>query len=309
MKPLHKIIIGIVLALGLVLVTLLFLQNYNVEVLNPKGEIAEKQRNLLIFTTLLSLVVIVPVFILTFFIAWKYRASNQDAKYTPEWDHSKKLELIWWGIPLVIITVLAVITWQTSHELDPFKPLESSKKPLTIQVVALQWKWLFIYPEENIATVNFLQVPEDTPINFQITADAPMNSFWIPQLGGQVYAMTGMTTKLHLVANETGTYTGVSANISGAGHADMKFTVKATNQADFDNWVTSTQAADNPLTLSRYKTLAEPAVAESPLTFSSREYGLYDTILMKYMAPNHSEDTMTEEGKHLMDEEEKINAH
>src|SRR5688572_21939694 len=171
----------------------------NVAVLEPAGSIAERQRGLIIFASLLSLIVVVPVFALTFYIAWKYRASNKKAKYTPDWDHHTGIEALWWAIPLALITILSVITYKTSHELDPFRPIASDKKPLTVQVVALQWKWLFIYPEQNIASVNFVQFPEDRPVNFQITSDAPMNSFWIPQLGGQMYAMSGMNTKLHLI--------------------------------------------------------------------------------------------------------------
>lgn len=295
MKPKHIIIFSTLIGIVILALTAFIFGDFNFEVLNPKGVVAEQQRDLLVFTTLLSLIVILPVFFLTFYIAHTYRADNKKAKYTPEWDHSKKLEVVWWGVPLIIIGILAVITWQTTHSLDPYRPLESDTEPLTVQVVALQWKWLFIYPEQDIATVNQLVIPVNTPINFEITADAPMNSFWIPQLGGQVYAMTGMTTKLHLMANETGRFNGSSANISGEGFADMRFTVDATSNEVFDAWVASSRASNTPLDIPTYDELAKPATVEKPLAFSSRDAGLYDTILMKYMSPDHDHSTMSSE--------------
>ena len=195
-------------------------------VLDPKGFIAFEERDLLYITALLMLTVVVPVLVLAVVICWKYRAGNKKAKYEPEWDKSWALELVWWGFPCIIVALLSVLTVKSCLDLDPFKPLESDVKPLKIQVVALQWKWLFIYPEQKIATINFVQFPEKTPINFELTADAPMNSFWIPQLGGQIYAMPGMSTKLHLIANEAGSYRGSSSNISGNGFAGMIFTAK-----------------------------------------------------------------------------------
>ena len=181
----------------------------------------------MIFAALLSLVVVIPVFAMTIYIVWRYRESNQKAKYSPDWDHNSKVETIWWLIPTLLIVVLSVVTWNSSHSLDPFKPIKSSVKPLRVQVIALQWKWLFIYPEQGVASTNILELPVDRPINFEVTADAPMNSFWIPQLGGQIYAMAGMSTQLHLMASEAGTYAGASANLSGKGFAKMKFDTKA----------------------------------------------------------------------------------
>lgn len=257
----------------------------NVAILNPKGAIAQEQFNLLVFASLLSLVVVIPVFGLTFYIARKYRADNKKAKYSPDWDHSRLAETIWWGIPIALITILAVITWKTTHSLDPFKPIQSDKKPITVQVVALQWKWLFIYPEQDIAVVNHVQFPVDTPVNFEITADAPMNSFWIPQLGGQVYAMAGMQTKLHLIADEAGTYSGSSANISGSGFAGMRFKAKASSQADFDTWVLSAKESSTALTMDTYEDLAEQSTDNPISYYSSTDKNLYTTIIMKYMTP------------------------
>jgi cytochrome o ubiquinol oxidase subunit 2 len=232
----------------------------------------------------------VPVFALTFYIAWKYRASNKKARYTPDWDHHTGIEALWWAIPLALITILSVITYKTSHELDPFRPIASDKKPLTVQVVALQWKWLFIYPEQNIASVNFVQFPEDRPVNFQITSDAPMNSFWIPQLGGQMYAMSGMNTKLHLIADEPGTFRGSSANISGEGFSDMVFSAKATSEAEFDEWVREVKEDTDYLDMSAYGELAEPDIPKEVLYYGSVERSLYDKVVDSYMPHSRGHD-------------------
>lgn len=284
MRTKHKAILAVVATLIAAIAFVLWAQSAQFPILQPKGEIAQRQRDLLLFAGGLSLFVVVPVFAMTFHIARTYREGNKKAEYKPDWDHNAKLETIWWGIPILLISILAVITWVTSHSLDPYKPLTSDKKPLTVQVIALEWKWLFIYPEQNIATVNYLQVPEDTPINFQITADAPMNSFWIPQLGGQVYAMAGMNTKLHLIANERGVYKGSSANLSGKGFAGMKFNVKATSAGEFNEWVKIVKQANNGLTLDAYNELAKQSENNPVTLFSWKEPDLYDTVINKYMA-------------------------
>ena len=273
------------LFLGVVLSVANYLHTHSIAVLNPQGFIANKERGLIVTITLLMLVVVIPVFALTFAIAWKYRESNTAAPYTPEWDHNRWVEAVWWAVPLVLIAIISLISWRSSHELDPFMPLRSNNPPITIQVVALQWKWLFIYPEQNIATVNFVQFPENTPVNFQITADAPMNSFWIPQLGGQIYAMAGMSTQLHLMADKAGSYRGSSANLSGQGFADMKFIAKSSTGGDFDSWIRSVKHSQNNLTLEGYNKLAQPSQNNPVVTYSSKPSTLYDTILTKYM-PN-----------------------
>lgn len=279
----------ILLLIGVILLLALLLYGNNIAVLNPKGLIASKERDLMVTATLLSLIVVIPVFALTFGIAWRYRATNKKATYHPDWDHSKILESIWWGIPCALILVLAVITWTSSHALDPSRPLDSSAKPMTIQVVALQWKWLFIYPEQHIASVNFVQFPVDTPVNFEITSDAPMNSFWIPSLGGQVYAMSGMSTHLHLQASEIGNYNGLSANISGEGFAGMKFVARASSHADFEQWVQSVKRLPDHLDLQEYNELAEPTKNNPTSYYSVSETGLYDNVVTKYMDPLHPE--------------------
>lgn len=282
----HKIIVGTMLALCAVLVVFYLLHDYNFAVLNPRGVVAERQRQLIVFTTLLGLVVIVPVFILTFTIAWRYREGNTKARYTPDWDRNLLFESLWWGIPTIIIAVLSVVIWQSSHELDPYKQLASANKPLTIQVVALQWKWLFIYPEQHIATVNYVQFPKNTPVTFQLTSDAPMNSFWIPQLGGQMYAMSGMSTKLNLMANAAGSFRGSSANISGRGFAGMNFIAKSSTDTEFKLWVNQVKQSQNQLTMASYNRLSKPSVGGSNV-YAYGDTGLYDSVLLKYMSPGN----------------------
>jgi len=263
----------------------LFAHSHTLAILDPKGIVALKERNLIYIATALMLIVVIPVFVMTFYIAWRYRAENTEATYMPEWDNNVFAEIVWWGLPCAIILILSVITWNSSHQLDPFRKLDSSVKPMTVQVVALQWRWLFIYPEQHIASVNLLQFPAGTPINFQITSDAPMNSFWIPQLGGQIYAMAGMNTQLSLMADTPGTYTGTSANLSGAGFANMNFTVKSLSQADFDRWVAQVQSLPSPLTSDTYAKLAQPSLDRTVITYGSSDQNLYNDIMMKFMEP------------------------
>lgn len=268
-------------------------------VLQPKGTIAHDERNLMIFATVLSLIVVVPVFALIFGIAWRYRDTNpRPATYQPNWEHSRRLETIWWGIPCAIILVLAVVTWTSTHALDPFKPVASNGavQPLNVQVVALQWRWLFIYPDQGIATVNELHVPVGTPLNFHITSDAPMNSFWIPQLGGQIYAMSGMETMLHLRADAAGTYDGSSANLSGSGFADMRFKVIAEPPQDFDRWIDDTRRSPYQLTEAGYKQLSKPSHDRQPIFYATSAVGLYDTIMARSMDNTHDMHNTKETG-------------
>ncbi len=296
MSKKHKALVAVLLLVIAGLIALFLSNAGSFAILDPKGEVADKQRNLIIITTLMSILIVVPVFIMTFYFAWKYREGNKKAKYEPDWDHSAIAETVWWTVPLVMILILAGITWQSSHELDPFKPINSSRPQLTIQVVALDWKWLFIYPDQQIASLNYVQFPERTPIRFEITSDAPMNSFWIPQLGGQIYAMSGMSTHLNLMADGAGTYRGSSANLSGRGFAGMRFEARSTSQADFNSWVNSVRQSDNKLTQSEYSVLALPSENNAPAVFSYVDPRLYDTIMMKYMTPgmSHSRVVMPE---------------
>jgi cytochrome o ubiquinol oxidase subunit 2 len=200
---------------------------------------------------------------------------GEGAAYEPNWERARMDELIWWAIPFEIVLVLGALTWTSTHELDPRRPLDGPA-PLVVEVVALDWKWLFIYPEERIATVNYLAMPVNRPVRFEITADAPMNSFWIPKLGGQIYAMTGMKTELNLVANQVGEYRGMSANYSGDGFAGMKFSVVAMGDAQFKDWVASSQAFPDSLTWESYQTLRQPHA-----DYGVRYYGEVDTNLQE----------------------------
>ena len=284
----QKTALWVGVAVVIIAVCVYLLRDASIPVLQPRGEIGQRQYELLLFAAILSLVVVIPVFALTIFIVMKYRAgAPKKAQYAPEWDHDKRLEFVWWGIPILLIIVLSIVTWRTSHTLDPYKPLASDKKPLTIQVVALQWKWLFIYPEQGIASVNLTQFPVDRPIRFQITSDAPMNSFWIPQLGGQIYAMSGMSTLLNLQANTAGDYRGVSANISGKGFSGMVFTARASTEADFGAWVRDVHQAPHRLSIATYHDLAMPSQDNPVSYYGSIDANLYDTIVMSYMGGGH----------------------
>jgi cytochrome o ubiquinol oxidase subunit II len=255
----------------------------------PAGSIALKERNLLFILQAVMLFVIIPVYALTFIFSWFYREHNPKGKYDPDLIDNRLAEYIWWGIPFVLTAFICVLTWIKTHELDPFKPLESDKKPKTIQVVALQWKWLFIYPEEQIATVNFLQLPVNVPINFEITADAPMNSFWIPHLGGQIYAMPCMKTKLHLIADKTGDFRGCSANLSGEGFAGMYFTTRASSEEEYVQWVESARLTPSLLNEEEYERLAAPSQNNPVASYQLIDEGLFEKILMKYMHPKGNE--------------------
>ncbi|MCE5294595.1 MAG: ubiquinol oxidase subunit II [Chlamydiales bacterium] len=285
MNKKYKIAFVVMMYLAVLFATYLFLDTNSIAVLDPKGLIAVKEKRLLVIATYLMLIVVIPVFVLTFVVAWKYRADNKKAEYRPDWDYNFFVEALWWGVPCIIIAVLSVITWTSTHELDPFRPLDSKVKPLRVQVIALQWKWLFIYPEHNIASLNYLQIPTDTPINFELTGNSPMNSFWIPQLGGMIYAMPGMTTKLHLMANEEGEYNGVSSNLSGTGFAGMKFITKATSEKAFQAWVDTVKKSPIPLNNDTFTALIHPSANDPVVLYTLQEPNLFDQTVMKYMMP------------------------
>lgn len=291
--------------LGIILVTLIltafvgYLFIGDIAILNPQGIIADKQKSLIIFTVGLGMVVVIPVFLMLFIFAHRYRDTNKKAKYTPEVEGNRWLELVWWGIPFAIIAILSVVTWVSTHELDPYKPLDSDKKSVKVQVVALQWKWLFLYPELGVASVNELRIPEKTPIDFEIAADAPMSAFWIPELGSQVYAMNGMTSRLSLEANQAGEYRGTNTNISGEGYAEMNFKTIASTDKDFDLWVKNLQTSNQHLTWGEYSKLAEPSRDQQVMYYMLHEPHLYDKVLAKYMDHGtHESATMGEEHNH-----------
>lgn len=280
------LITGILLLMILIMQPLQILHfKDQIAVLFPKGEIAFEQRNLLFIIQALMLIIIIPVYILTFLFSWRYRYDNPKEKYDPDLVDNRLAEYIWWGIPLVMTAIIGGITWAKTYELDPYKPIVSDAKEMTIQVVALQWKWLFIYPEEGVASVNFVQIPKDRPVRFDITADAPMNSFWIPHLGGQIYAMPAMRTKLHLIANEVGDFRGSSANLSGEGFAGMTFVTRASSEEDYQKWIASVKQSGKPLNPESYAKLAEPSQNNPVESFQLQEAALFDQIINKYMTP------------------------
>lgn len=254
-------------------------------VVHPVGFVARVERLLLFDSLLLMLLVVVPVIVMSFLFAFKYR-SGKGAKYTPEWAHNNKLEAVCWGVPCVIILVLAIWAWVSTHKLDPYHPLDVPGKPLQIQAVSLRWKWLFIYPEQHIAAVNYLEIPEGRQVVFDITSDAPMNGLFIPQLASQIYSMGGMRTKLHVVANKIGSYDGFSSNYSGDGFSDMTFKAHVVTASDFDAWVDAMHQKNNMLTIDEYARLAVPS-SKAPVTLYSSVYpNLFHKIMMQFMMPN-----------------------
>lgn len=272
------------LTAGLPVVAVLLLSGCEGGVLDPKGQIGADEKNLILIATALMLVVVIPVIFMTLFFAWKYRASNTNAKYTPKWAHSTRLELVVWLIPCIIIVILGTITWISTHRLDPYKPLASDKPPLQVEVVSLNWKWLFIYPEQGIATVNELVIPTGVPVSFRLTSESTMNSFFIPQLGSQIYTMAAMATQLHLIADEPGTYAGFSANYSGAGFTGMTFdTIATATEEDFEAWVNKVKSSPEQLDDASYQALAKPSENEPVHHYGRVTAGLFDRILMKYM--------------------------
>lgn len=256
--------------------------------LHPSGDVALQQRNLILVSTVLMLLIIVPVMVLTGLFAWRYRQSNSKADYQPDWAHSTGLELVIWSAPLLIIIALGAVTWIATHTLDPYRPvarlsaaqpLAEGVKPLRVQVVALDWKWLFIYPDYGIATVNEMAAPVDVPIEFQITASSVMNSFFVPALAGQIYAMPAMETQLHAVINKPGDYEGFSANYSGAGFSDMHFRFLGMKDADFAHWVETVKSGGGTLARADYLVLEKPSEREPVRRYASVAPDLYDAIL------------------------------
>jgi cytochrome o ubiquinol oxidase subunit 2 len=281
---------------GILLLSLVvFLTGCKAVVLSPAGDIALQQRNLVIASTVLMLLIIVPVMALTGWFAWRYRQSNTQASYDPEWHHSTALELVIWSAPLLIVIALGALTWIATHTLDPYRPvarvsatqpLAADVKPLKVQVVALDWKWLFIYPDYGIATVNEMAAPVDVPIDFQITSSTVMNSFFVPALAGQIYAMPAMQTELHAVINQSGDYEGFSANYSGAGFSGMHFRFRGMPQADFDGWIKKAKTSGTKLGRDEYQLLAKPSEREPVRRYAQVDPKLYGAILNLCVDPN-----------------------
>ncbi|TPG06567.1 ubiquinol oxidase subunit II [Sphingomonas oligophenolica] len=270
------------------LATLTLLGGCDMVVMNPMGDVALQQRNLVIFATVLMLTIVIPVIALVGIFAWKYRAGNKEARYEPDWDHSTQLELLIWAAPLLIVICLGAVTWTGAHLLDPYRPIgriakgrpvPADAKPLEVQVVALDWKWLFIYPEYGFATVNQLAAPVDRPIEFRLTSSSVMNAFYVPTLAGMIYAMPTMETKLHAVINRPGNYAGFSSNYSGAGFSQMRFRFYGMTDAGFTAWVARNQASATPLTRANYLTLEKPTVNAPVMRFGRVAPGLFHAIV------------------------------
>jgi cytochrome o ubiquinol oxidase subunit 2 len=266
----------------------------NMIVLDSAGDVARQQGDLVVISTLLMLIIVVPVLVMIGLFAWRYRATNSAATYKPDWDHSTQLELLIWAIPLLIIICLGAVTWVGTHLLDPYRPLARTApgqpvgtdvKPLEVQVVALHWKWLFIYPEQGIATVNELAVPEGRPLRFRISSSSVMNSFYVPAMAGQIYAMPGMETKLHAVFNETGNYEGFSANYSGAGFSNMRFGVRSMTPAGFERWAEQARTRGTTLDRAAYLKLERPSEKEPVRRYARVDSELFDRVVNMCVEP------------------------
>ena len=254
-------------------------------VLKPKGVVAEGTSTLLIDAFIIMLPIVVPTILASLIFGWWYRSSNRRADFEPSFVESGKIELITWSIPLLTIMLLGSVAWIGSHDLDPAKPL-SKEEPHKVQVVSLDWKWLFIHPDQNVASVNRLVVPAGVPIHFTLTSASVMNAFFIPQLGSMIYTMNGMATQLHLKANGPGTFMGLSTMFSGNGFADMKFKTEAVPKADFDAWAKETSSGGGPtLSSQAYKDLSVQSMNVAPFTYSSVEPGLFNKIVMQELPP------------------------
>lgn len=258
-------------------------------VLDPKGPIALAERDLLFDAFFVMLIVVVPVIVLTLWFAWRYRASNTSAAYAPRWANSAKVDAFVWLIPALIVIALGVLLWRSTYKLDPYRPLQSSTPPLEVQVVAQDWKWLFIYPEQGIATVNQLAFPAGRAVSLKITSDTVMNSFYVPQLAGQIYAMAGMQTRLQLLADQPGKFVGRNSQYSGGGFSDQHFEVLALSPADFDTWVAKVKQAPAPLDGSTYPALAAKSRAVPVTYFAPVEAGLYESIIAKFTHGGHAQ--------------------
>jgi cytochrome o ubiquinol oxidase subunit 2 len=248
-------------------------------VLDPHGPIASAERQILFNSLGIMLAIVIPTIIATLGVAWWFRASNRRATYLPDFEYSGRLELLVWSIPAMTVLLVGGVAWVGAHDLDPRKPISSTAKPLTVQVVSLDWKWLFIYREQGIASVNQLTLPVGTPISFELTSSGVMNSFFVPQLGSQIYTMSGMMTRLQLQADHPGTYPGLSANFSGEGFADMRFNVDAVPAGQFAQWVTAAHNSGPALDAAGYAELAKPSRAVAPFTYRSVASGLFNAIL------------------------------
>jgi cytochrome o ubiquinol oxidase subunit 2 len=270
---------------SIVLIGLALLAGCTEGVLDPKGPVAVAERQILFNALGIMLAIVIPTILATLGVAAWFRASNKRARYLPDFEYSGRLELLVWAIPAMTVILVGGVAWVGAHDLDPHKLLESEAKPVRVQVVSLDWKWLFIYPEQGIATVNQLTIPVGTPVSFELTSSGVMNSFFVPQLGSQIYTMAGMVTRLHLQADHPGTYRGLSAQYSGDGFADMRFAVKAVPAEEFTRWIDGARSAGPVLDAQAYADLAKPSQAIAPFTYRAIAPDLFNGIVTSAMQP------------------------
>ena len=252
-------------------------------VLAPQGPIAAAERQILFNALGIMLAIAVPTILATLGVAAWFRASNTRARYLPDFEYSGRLELLVWSIPAMTVLLVGGVAWVGSHDLDPRQAIASAEQPLKVQVVSLDWKWLFIYPEQGIASVNQLTIPAGTPVEFELTSSGVMNSFFVPQLGSQIYTMAGMVTRVALLADHPGTFRGLSANFSGSGFADMRFSVDAVSAEDFTRWIDAARSTGPELDASAYADLAKPSAALAPFTYRAVASDVFDAIVSSVM--------------------------
>jgi cytochrome o ubiquinol oxidase subunit 2 len=257
-------------------------------VLDPKGPVAAAEWQILLNSLGIMLAIVIPTIIATLGVAYWFRSSNTRARYLPDFTYSGRLEMLVWSIPAMTVLLVGGVAWLSAHDLDPRKAIGSPVKPVRVQVVSLDWKWLFIYPDQGIATVNQLTIPVGAPVSFELTSSAVMNSFWVPQLAGQIYTMAGMVTRLHLQADHPGTYPGLSANFSGSGFADMRFAVDAVPTETFTQWVEAARSTGPVLDAQTYADLVKPSSAVAPLTYRAVAPDLFNDVLSAVMEPSDS---------------------
>lgn len=253
-----------------------------VVLMNPAGSIGVDEKYLILTAFALMLLVVIPVIVMAVTFAWRYRASNDKAPYSPKWDFSGKIEVMVWLVPIVIVFILSILVWRSSHALSPYRPIASTVKPIRIEVVSFDWKWLFIYPQLGIASVNKLVIPTGTPISFRLTSDTVMSSFFIPSLGSQIFAMAGMQTKLHLIADKSGTYQGLNTQFSGDGFSGMHFDTIATSNQGFQDWVKQVKTGNGVLNDATFKQLEAPSENVPPQYFAKVKPDLFGDIIRKF---------------------------
>ena len=282
----------------LIIVFAMLIHNGTMQVLMPSGTIADFQSKIFWGAFTFALVVGCTIIGSFFYVIFHYQ-EGKGRRYEPSWATGKGLQLLAWGVPSIVIVAISFAVWGTAHAIDPFKPLASTKQPVTIQVIALQWKWLFIYPNDRVATVNYLEIPVDTPVNLELTADAPMSSFWVPSLSGQIYAMTGMVTQLHIQADKAGNYPGVDAEINGDGYSGMDFIVKAVPERTYKAWKDVSSRAPQKLDYRAYTQLAQPSSYNAVATYAAPDPSLFTEVVMQFMAPGAGTSALHVRGTNL----------